>query len=131
MRFFLKDVYEGVKTKNIVDKYRPILHKAMQLYIGGDTGITFNSSSEVPSSIEQSDCLDPIYSDILHRLGYDIENTENGQQILKDNEIVAKAYLYKHKKQIFMKLSSGIFFKRYVLYNISPNNFVKLFNNTI
>nr|DAR64986.1 MAG TPA: hypothetical protein [Caudoviricetes sp.] len=131
VRFFLKDVYEGVKTKNVVDKYRPILHKAMQLYIGGDTGITFNSSSEVPSSIEQSDCLDPIYSDILHRLGYDIENTENCQHILKDNEIVAKAYLYKHKKQIFMKSNSGIFFKRYVLYNISPNNFGKLFNNTI
>jgi len=90
VRFFLKDLYEGVKTKNVVDKYRPILHKAMQLYINGDTGITFNSSPEVSYSIEQSDCLDPIYSDILHRLGYDIENTENGQHVLKDNEIVAK-----------------------------------------
>lgn len=131
VRFFLKDLYEGVKTKNVVDKYRPILHKAMQLYINGDTGITFNSSPEVPYSIEQSDCLDPIYSDILHRLGYDIENTENGQNVIKDNEIVAKAYLYKHKRQIFMKSNSGIFFKRYVLYNLSPNSFGKLFTTTL
>ena len=115
-----------------MDKYRPILHKAVQLYINGDTGITFNSSPEVPYSIElSSDCLDSIYSDILHRLGYDIENTENGQHVLKDNEIVAKAYLYKHKKQIFMKSNSGIFFKRYVLYNLSPNSFGKLFTTTL
>lgn len=33
VRFFLKNAYQGVKTQNVIDKFRPILRKALNDYI--------------------------------------------------------------------------------------------------
>ncbi|MFV0399210.1 MAG: type I restriction endonuclease [Oscillospiraceae bacterium] len=33
VRFFLADTYDGVKTQNVIDKFRPILKKALNNYI--------------------------------------------------------------------------------------------------
>ena len=33
VRFFLKNAYQGIKTQNVIDKFRPILRKALNDYI--------------------------------------------------------------------------------------------------
>ena len=108
-RFFLKDVYTGVKTKNIVDKFKPLLKKALNSYILETmskkvSGVFIEEQEEIS---EQKTMYDEIVEAVRY-LDLQYELYENGYRFYKINKTnwIFTFKKYKGKYQVFLPIGN-------------------------
>lgn len=83
IRFFLSNCYSGSKTQNVIEKFRPILRKALNDYISETMNDKIKSalggsggSVSVPEAKQQEDTSDNASSDESTKRGSNIVTTE-------------------------------------------------------
>lgn len=131
VKLFLKNSYTGAKTKNVVEKFRPTIKKAISLYQAELLGDKISISESMIQDLERIEELErieketkqpqhpPVINDILSHFSHLNLNYEQNDSvyIFSQNGTGEIKFLYRNYKgqdQLFLKDSFG-FYQRYYI----------------
>lgn len=104
IRFLLKDIYQGIKTQTVIDKFRPVLKKSLNDYL--------------------DEIVKEKMTSIINESGY-IANTENTYDKLSPIAEELEAY------SLVQSLLQDFVEKEYISYKKNESYFVVLYKNNI